>query len=139
MERRAYQNRVQTAVASAAPVTREPSRPITRKDFRELPIKAKNRSDIVGVSSGYYLIANVYKNKKYLNAFVKSLKDKGLDARQFYNTENGLYYVYLADFDSKKDADVAHLSDLSGKYSDEKWIMQVYNPVATAEVRYVDQ
>ncbi len=130
-----------TAVAavktSEAPVKTQ-STPVPKRDFKEIPIRVKNRSDIVGVSSGYYLIANVYKNKKYLNAFVKSLKDKGLDARQFYNTENGLYYVYLADFNTKKDADVAHLSDLSGKYQDEKWIMQVYNPVATAEVSYED-
>jgi type IX secretion system PorP/SprF family membrane protein len=131
-----YQNHVQTAVASAAPVTREPSRPITRKDFRELPIKAKNRSDIVGVSSGYYLIANVYKNKKYLNAFMKSLRQKGLNARQFYNSENGLYYVYLADFHNKAAAKNAYVSNLQGQYQDEKWIMEVYNPVATAEVTY---
>ena len=131
-----YPQKVQTAVASAAPVSLEPSRPITRKDFRELPIKAKNRSDIVGVTSGYYLIANVYKNKKYLNAFVKSLKEKGLDARQFYNTENGLYYVYLADFNDKQDARNAYVSHLQGQYQDDKWIMEVYNPVATAEVSY---
>jgi hypothetical protein len=135
-ERKMYQNRVQTAVASTTPVTREPSRPITRKDFRELPIKAKNRSDIVGVSSGYYLIANVYKNKKYLNAFMKSLKQKGLNAKQFYNTENGLYYVYLADFNNKSAAKNAFVSNLHGQYQDEKWIMEVYNPVATAEVTY---
>jgi len=135
-ERKMYQNRVQTAVASTTPVTRESSRPITRKDFRELPIKAKNRSDIVGVSSGYYLIANVYKNKKYLNAFMKSLKQKGLNAKQFYNTENGLYYVYLADFNNKSAAKNAFVSNLHGQYQDEKWIMEVYNPVATAEVTY---
>jgi hypothetical protein len=128
--------RIETAVASAKPVTPEPVRTITRRDFKELPIKAKNRSDIVGVSSGYYLIANVYKNKKYLNAFMKSLKQKGLDARQFYNTDNGLYYVYLADFNNKDEARMAFASDLHGQYGEEKWIMEVYNTQATAEVRY---
>ncbi len=135
-DRNIRQYRVQTAVASTTPVARKPSRPITRKDFRELPIKAKNRSDIVGVSSGYYLIANVYKNKEYLNAFMKSLQKKGLNARQFYNSENGLYYVYLADFNNKSSAKDAYASNLQGQYRDEKWIMEVYNPVATAEVRY---
>ncbi|MDG1572805.1 type IX secretion system membrane protein PorP/SprF [Robiginitalea sp. M366] len=129
-----------TAVASAAPakpVTNKPYTPVAKRDFNELPIKAKNRSDVVGVSSGYYLIANVYKNKKYLNAFMKSLEEKGLNAKQFYNTENGLYYVYLADFDSKMDAKSAYVTDLGGAYQDEKWIMEVYNnPVATAEVQY---
>ena len=131
---------IQTGVAAAqSPVKTqqtETHKPIAKRDFKELPIRAKNRSDIVGVSSGYYLIANVYKNKKYLNAFVKSLKEKGLDARQFYNTENGLYYVYLAGFNSKQEADLAHYSDLSGSYSDEKWIMEVYDNQATAEVSY---
>ena len=62
-----------------------------------------------------------------------------MDARQFYNTENGLYYVYLADFSSKGEADMAHHTDLSGKYQDEKWIMEVYNPVATAEVSFQEE
>jgi type IX secretion system PorP/SprF family membrane protein len=132
-------NRVHTAVASVEPIEEKPARAITRKDFKELPIRAKNRSDIVGVTSGYYLIANVYKNKKYLNAFMKSLEKKGLNARQFYNTENGLYYVYLADFENKTEARDAFVSNLQGKYGEEKWIMEVYNnPVATAEVSYED-
>ena len=132
-------NRVHTAVASVEPIEQKPARAITRKDFKELPIRAKNRSDIVGVTSGYYLIANVYKNKKYLNAFMKSLEKKGLNARQFYNTENGLYYVYLADFENKTEARDAFVSNLQGKYGEEKWIMEVYNnPVATADVSYED-
>ncbi len=133
---------VQTAVATAEspkPVKPENNIPAAKREFKELPIKAKNRSDVVGVSSGYYLIANVYSNKTYLDAFMKKLKEKGLEAKQFYNTENGLYYVYLADFNSKKDADNAYVSNLGGQYGDEKWIMQVYNPVATADVSYQDQ
>ena len=85
------------------------------------------------------MIANVYKNRKYLDAFMNKLNEKGLDARQFYNRENGLYYVYLAGFDSKEKADQAYVSNLGGQYGDEKWIMQVYSPVATAEVSYQDQ
>ncbi|RKN81312.1 PorP/SprF family type IX secretion system membrane protein [Ulvibacterium marinum] len=96
-----------------------------RKDFEELPIKVLDQSDVVGVKSGYYVIANVYKNKKYLNAFMKRLKDQGLDARHFYNKENGLHYVYLADFNFKDEARTAFVSDLDGKYQDEKWIMEV--------------
>jgi len=75
-----------------------------RRDFKELPIKKLNQDHIVGANSGYYVIANVYKNKKYMNAFVKDLKEKGLAPKQFYNKENGLHYVYLADYNYKKDA-----------------------------------
>jgi hypothetical protein len=61
-----------------------------------------------------------------------------LNAKQFYNSENGLYYVYLAGFDDKVAAKSAFVSNLEGQYRDEKWIMEVYNPVATAEVTYED-
>ncbi|MGB5191191.1 PorP/SprF family type IX secretion system membrane protein [Robiginitalea sp.] len=127
---------VQTAVAAVEAAEKETKEIPARKDFRELPIRAKNRSDVVGVTSGYYLIANVFKNKTYLNAFMDSLEQKGLNAKQFYNSENGLYYVYLAGFDDKVAAKSAFVSNLEGQYRDEKWIMEVYNPVATADVTY---
>ncbi len=126
----------QTAVAATEVPEKETTKIPARKEFRELPIRAKNRSDIVGVASGYYLIANVFKNKTYLNAFMDSLKRKGLDAKQFYNSENGLYYVYLAGFNDKVAAKSAFVSNLEGQYRDEKWIMEVYNPVATADVTF---
>ena len=93
---------------------------------------------MVGVKSGYYVIANVYKNKKYLNAFMESLRKKGLNAKQFYNKENGLHYVYLADYDYKEEAKTAFVSNLNGKYNDEKWIMQVDRSTATASNTYED-
>ncbi len=97
------------------------------KVYEKLPIKVLNQADIIGVKSGYYVIANVYKTKKYLTAFMESLQDKGLNAKQFYNKENGLYYVYLADFDFRQDAEMAYGTNLNGQYNDEKWIMQVDN------------
>jgi type IX secretion system PorP/SprF family membrane protein len=106
------------------------------KDYVKLPIGVLNRSDITGVEPGYYLIANVYKNKRYLNAFINDLTEQGLNARQFYNKENGLYYVYLADFKMKDQAKTAVVSNLSGKYRDEKWIMQVATTNATAVNTY---
>tara|TARA_R110002033_G_scaffold166331_1_gene204800 strand:- start:20758 stop:22602 length:1845 start_codon:yes stop_codon:yes gene_type:complete len=108
------------------------------KTYEKLSIKVLNQSDIIGVKSGYYVIANVYKTKKYLNAFMDSLREKGLNAQQFFNKENGLYYVYLADFDVKQDAETAYVSNLNGKYNDEKWIMQVDNLSATAANMYED-
>lgn len=109
-----------------------------RKEYVKLPIKVLNQSDIIGVESGYYVIANVYSQKKYMNAFMNDLLKKGLNAKQFYNKENGLYYVYLADFDFKQDAETAFVSNLGGKYNDEKWIMQVDNSMATAANLYED-
>ena len=108
------------------------------KKFEKLPIKMLGDADMVGVKSGYYVIANVYKNKKYLNAFMDSLKEKGLNAKEFYNKENGLHYVYLADYDYKEEATTAFVSNLNGRYNDEKWIMQVDRSTATASNLYED-
>lgn len=108
------------------------------KHYASLQVKVLGDADVIGVKSGYYLIANVYKNKKYLNAFVASLEKKGLEPKQFYNKENGLYYVYLADYDAKQEAQVATVTDLGGKYRDEKWIMQVDSSTATASNSYED-
>jgi type IX secretion system PorP/SprF family membrane protein len=129
---------VKTAIAA---VQEKPVKSVKNKYNKiiDLPMKSKNRSDIIGVNSGYYLIANVYKNKRYLAAFMDRLQEQGLDARQFYNKKNGLYYVYLADFKSKNAAEDAFVSNLDGAYGEEKWIMEIYNPMATADVIYEDQ
>ncbi|MFH6604027.1 PorP/SprF family type IX secretion system membrane protein [Maribacter algicola] len=106
--------------------------------FLDLPIKVLDQSQIVGVPSGYYVIANVYKTKKYLTAFMDDLRKQGLNAKQFYNKENGLYYVYLADFNAKEDARIASVTDLNGKYHDEKWIMEVSDNTAIVNNTYLD-
>ncbi len=111
---------------------------LEHKDYFDLPIKVLDQADFVGVKSGYYVIANVYSSKKYLKAFMSTLKEQGLDARQFYNKENGLYYVYLADFNFKEEAKTAYVSNLDGKYKDEKWIMQVDHASAIVDNMYVD-
>ncbi len=63
---------------------------------------------------------------------MNNLKEKGLDAKKFYNKENGLHYVYIADFKSKDEATNAYGNDLAGVYQEDKWIMEIYNPMATA-------
>ena len=108
------------------------------KKYNDLPIKRLDQNNIVGVNSGYYVIANVYKTKKYLNAFMNDLKAKGIPAKKFYNKENGLYYVYLADYNVKAEAENAYTSNLEGKYQDEKWIMQIDNAMAMASIEYDD-
>jgi len=125
---------VRTAIAAAQQEKTLKSREDRFKDFNEIPIRAKNRSEAIGVNSGFYLIANVFKNKSNLKSFMQDLSKKGLEARQFYNKENGLHYVYLADFNSKDDADIAVVSDLGGAYTEDKWIMEVYNTAQTADI-----
>ena len=134
--RRSQFGSVQTAIAAAQHQKSPKNRNERFKEFNEIPIKAKNRSDAIGVNSGFYLIANVFKNKSNLKSFMEDLSKKGLEARQFYNKENGLHYVYLADFNSKDDADVAIVSNLNGSYKEDKWIMEVYNTTQTADISY---
>ena len=109
------------------------------KDGVMLPIKTMKQSDLVGVKSGFYVIANVFKSKKYLDAFMGNLKQKGLDAGYFYNKENGLHYVYLADYNYKSEAKTAYVSNMNGQYNDEKWIMQVDNATSIVDNFYEDQ
>ncbi len=132
---------VQTKMASTKTDTKSANEanPKREKDFLELPIKVLNQADMVGVKTGYYVIANVFKNKSYLNSFVDKLKGQGLDAQHFYNKENGLYYVYLADYNFRKDAETAYVTDLNGKYADEKWIMQVDSPATTVANTYYEE
>lgn len=109
-----------------------------RDSFKELPVKMLVDSDVIDMNSGYYVIANVYSNTKYLNAFMNDLKSKGLNPKQFYNKENSLYYVYLADYNYKDEAQMAASTNLDGRYNEEKWIMQVNETTATASNTFED-
>ena len=129
-------NSVPTALASTTTVKKQKNREERFKEFNAIPIRSKNRSEAIGVNSGFYLIANVFKSKSNARSFVGDLTAKGLEARQFYNKENGLHYVYLADFNTKDDADIAIVSNLDGMYQEDKWIMQVYDGMQTAQVSY---
>jgi type IX secretion system PorP/SprF family membrane protein len=74
---------------------------------------------------GYYLIANVFGTKKYLDAFLVDMKKKGIDAKSFFREKNKYNYVYLAKYNFIKDARQARDSKLGGKYNDKIWIFRV--------------
>ncbi|MBT8320704.1 MAG: PorP/SprF family type IX secretion system membrane protein, partial [Eudoraea sp.] len=48
-----------------------------------------------GLEAGYYLIANVFRTKRYYEAFMKSLTDRGLNPKSFYRASRKYNYVYL--------------------------------------------
>src|SRR5690606_18281030 len=81
------------------------------KDYAKLPIRMEQQSGIAGLKTGYYLIANVYKNKENVDSFISELKHKGINAKQFFNKEKGLYYVYLADYNKRDEAEMAYTTD----------------------------
>ena len=130
---RKKKNYVNSRLAENNNETKKDYRANYRTDlFEKAPIKSQDGSNVVGVESGYYMITNVFKNQTYLKNFMNNLKEKGLDAKKFYNKENGLHYVYIADFKSKDEATNAYGNDLAGVYQEDKWIMEIYNPMATA-------
>lgn len=78
-----------------------------------------------GLVPGFYLIANVFGTKKYFEAFMKTLKGKGLDPKSFYRNVNKYNYVYLQRYNTIEDARQARNSKFDGKYSEDLWIFRV--------------
>lgn len=74
---------------------------------------------------GYYLIANVFGTKKYLDAFILDMQKRGINAKSFFRQKNKYNYVYLAKYNFIKEAREARDSKLSGKYTDKLWIFRV--------------
>lgn len=93
-----------------------------------------------GVGKGHYIVANVFKNERYLKSFMANLKKRGLEPKYFKNPDNGLNYVYLAKYEQNELAYAAYRSQLKGKYTDELWIMHVENPRYSnwAETKFMD-
>src|SRR5690606_24642996 len=78
-----------------------------------------------GLQPGYYLIANVFGTKKYFDAFMKTLSEKGLQPKSFFRSANKYNYVYLERYDSIDAARAARDSRFGGKYADNTWIFRV--------------
>lgn len=74
---------------------------------------------------GYYLIANVFGTKKYLDAFISDMQKRGINAKSFFRQKNKYNYVYLAKYNFIKEAREARDSKLNGKYTDKLWIFRV--------------
>ena len=78
-----------------------------------------------GLEPGFYLITNVFGTKKYYEAFMKQLGDRGLNPKSFYRSANKFNYVYLERYNSIQEARKARDSKFSGRYRGELWIFRV--------------
>ena len=78
-----------------------------------------------GLEPGYYLIANVFGTKRYYEAFMKTLRDKGLNPKSFYRASRKYNYVYLGRYNSIREARQARDSQLNGRYTGKTWIFRV--------------
>ncbi|MEO0571850.1 MAG: PorP/SprF family type IX secretion system membrane protein [Bacteroidota bacterium] len=118
MEAPAKERKIEVAAAETrVDKTVAPKKYVRKAKFRDFSIP--------DVESGHYLIANVYKGTKYMNAFIEDLKAKGVEADYFTNPRNGMNYVYLKSFESQTEAVAAHKSNLSGEYYGDTWVMRV--------------
>lgn len=90
-------------------------------------VKSRRFKDLPNVTNGYYVVANVYKGGKYMDKFLNTLNDKGINADYIDNTNNGLKYVYLQRYETFDEAVAAHDSNLNGMYEGATWIMNVDN------------
>ncbi|KPM33654.1 Hypothetical protein I595_558 [Croceitalea dokdonensis DOKDO 023] len=78
-----------------------------------------------GLQPGFYLIANVFGTKKYLENFKSKLEAQGLLPKSFYRSVNKFNYVYLARYETIDEARAARASKFGGKYKDALWIFRV--------------
>ncbi|SNR61227.1 type IX secretion system membrane protein, PorP/SprF family [Maribacter sedimenticola] len=99
----------------------------TRQESAQDKVKSRRFKDLPNVKDGYYVVANVYKGGKYMDKFLGSLNEQGIDADVIDNPNNGLKYVYLQRFETFEEAMAAHDSNLNGRYDGKMWIMNVDN------------
>jgi len=78
-----------------------------------------------GLEPGFYLITNVFGTKKYFDAFMKDLTNKGLEPKSFLRSLNNYNYVYLKRYDTMAEARAARDSKFDGRYPDKTWIFRV--------------
>lgn len=103
-------------------------------------LKLRKFRNLDGVEDGYYIVANVYKEYKYMNKFMKNLSNKGVSSSYIDNRENGLKYVYLQRYDTWREALDAHKTGMKGAYTGDLWIMNIDNrPTNEAHASNVDK
>ncbi|WP_340063386.1 PorP/SprF family type IX secretion system membrane protein [Ascidiimonas aurantiaca] len=80
---------------------------------------------IEGVQYGFYLVVNVFAQKKYFDLFMRLLSSQGLEPKYFYNEENNYYYVYLRKYDKLSDIERDRRTQYNRRYTGETWILWV--------------
>lgn len=101
---------------------------VAQEDLTDKPQEDEKYEEVNtedGLEPGYYLIANVFGTKKYFEAFMKDLTDKGLQPKTFFRSHNKYNYVYLKRYDTMTEARIARDGNYDGRYPDKTWIFRV--------------
>ena len=118
---------VQPKDAVVANRPRKEVNPVTKPEVVQDGVKSRKFKNLPNVTDGYYVVANVYKGGKYMDNFLTTLNNKGINADYIDNPNNGLKYVYLQRYETFEDAVAANDSKLNGMYDGAMWIMNVDN------------
>jgi hypothetical protein len=78
-----------------------------------------------GLTPGYYLIADVFKEEQHFIKFMRLLSDRGLQPSSFLRSSNQYHYIYLERYDTLEEVREARDSQFNGQYTDETWIFRV--------------
>ncbi|PVW15886.1 PorP/SprF family type IX secretion system membrane protein [Marixanthomonas spongiae] len=78
------------------------------------------------VSTGFYIIANVFSEHSNAEKFMATLRTKGLRPNSFINPKNNYKYVYLRYFSHWEDALECYNSKVEGLYQGPIWILDNY-------------
>lgn len=90
-----------------------------------LLVSTYNTSKFDQVKPGYYIIANVFVKEKNLVDFVEELKAKNLYPKVFVKKSNGFNYVYLAYYQTLREAVRAARSDMGNTYTADIWVLEI--------------
>lgn len=116
-------------VVSLQELSAEQKEEITEVNNEEVkPLAGEKYEEVLdedGLEPGFYLIANVFGTKKYFDAFMIQMKNKGVTAKSFYRSRNKYNYAYLEKFNTIGEARRARDSNYNGKYSGKTWIFRV--------------
>lgn len=86
-----------------------------------------NNYNLAGLSKGYYIVANVFAKQRNCKNFILYLKNKGLNASSFYNSDKKYYYVYIEKSENKDEIQNLYNSKINNSYKDDIWVLSVNN------------
>lgn len=101
------------------------SLPIDKKIIKAPKIEIVKKTK--ELEEGYYLIVNVFSQKKYAESFVEDLINDGLTPKFFIHPTKKYRYVYIAFSKNKREILKLIYNNVNGNYIHEKWILQVEN------------
>lgn len=108
-----------------------PNKRVSGEAFKRIAaknnIKSRTFYNLQGTEEGYYIVSGVFSDLTNAKNLVRKLKVKGFSAGFISNPDNGLNYVYVAQFDSLDKAIDSCNTQLNGSFTEPFWLMNIDN------------